>query len=301
MWLSHINFIKVFLLSIGMQDDILKETSNILGILSKYDALKIFLHSIEGIEAETDAADRLGLTKKQYYTRLKQLVDSGLIEKRQGKYVHTTLGKVIYEKAIRMLFEHVKNSKKLLMIDVLKSSGKFDIDEIYKLLQIKTEEEKARIYMDYNKLIDDLAETMSNAKSYVYYATRHFNEVIISKAIELHRRGVNIRVLADKALVDKYLSEYVGVQLKSNGHELERLKMFTDPFYPDKFDRRIIEVPFSFVVIDDKYVGLELVNSYNPSKFYAGVYVEDENVARQVKELFNVLYASADIAKISKR
>jgi hypothetical protein len=83
-------------------DDILKETSNILGILSKYDALKIFLHSIEGIEAETDAADRLGLTKKQYYTRLKQLVDSGLIEKRQGKYVHTTLGKVIYEKAIRV-------------------------------------------------------------------------------------------------------------------------------------------------------------------------------------------------------
>jgi len=34
-------------------DYILKETSNILGILSKYDALKIFLHSIEGIEAET--------------------------------------------------------------------------------------------------------------------------------------------------------------------------------------------------------------------------------------------------------
>ncbi len=285
-----------------MQDDILKETSNILGILSKYDALKIFLHSIEGIEADTNASDKLGLTKKQYYTRLKQLVDAGLIEKRQGKYVHTTLGKVIYDKAIRMLFEHVKNSKKLLMIDVLKSSGKFDMDEIYKLLQIKTEENKVRIYMDYNELVDDLSERMNDAKSDVYYATRHFNEVIISKAIELFRRGVNIRVLADKALIDKYVSEYTGgMQLKSNNHDLERFKMLTDPYYPDKFDRKIIEVPFSFVVIDGKYVGLELVNSYNPSKFYAGVYVEDEYLARQIKDLFDVLYTNADIVRVSKR
>ncbi len=283
-----------------MQEDILKETSNILVILSKYDALKIFLECIEGIEADTNAADRLGLTKKQYYTRLKQLVDAGLIEKSKGKYVHTTLGKLIYDKAIRMLFDHVKNSKKLLMVDVLKSSGKFDMEEIYRLLQIKTEENKARIYMDYNHLIEYLASRMSNAKSEVCYVTRHFNEVIVGKTIELGRKGVSIRILVDKSLIDKYIREYADIQ-RTNGHELERLKMFMDPFYPDKFDRKIVEVPFSFVVIDSKYVGIELVNSYNPERFYAGVYVEDVYIARQIKELFNELYNRADIMKATNR
>ncbi len=283
-----------------MQEDILKETSNILVILSKYDALKIFLECIEGIEADTNAADRLGLTKKQYYTRLKQLVDAGLIEKSKGKYVHTTLGKLIYDKAIRMLFDHVKNSKKLLMVDVLKSSGKFDMEEIYRLLQIKTEENKARIYMDYNHLIEYLASMMSNAKSEVCYVTRHFNEVIVGKTIELGRKGVSIRILVDKSLIDKYIREYADIQ-RTNGHELERLKMFMDPFYPDKFDRKIVEVPFSFVVIDSKYVGIELVNSYNPERFYAGVYVEDVYIARQIKELFNELYNRADIMKATNR
>ncbi len=300
MWLLHINFIKPFIVDVIMQEDILKETSNILGTLSKYDALKIFLECIEGIEADTNASDRLGLTKKQYYTRLKQLVDAGLIEKSKGKYVHTTLGKLIYDKAIRILFEHVKNSKKLLMVDVLKSSGKFDMEEIYRLLQIKTEENKARIYMDYNDLIEDLAARISDARSEVCYATRHFNEVIVGKAIELGRKGVSIRVLADKSLIDKYIKEYAGIQ-RTNGHGLERFKMFVDPFYPDKFDRKIIEVPFSFVVIDSKYVGIELINSYNPERFYAAIYVEDVYIARQIKELFNELYNKADIVKVNNR
>jgi predicted transcriptional regulator len=297
MWLLHITFIRYYTLIIDMRDNILEEATNILGILSKQDALKIFLTCVEGIEADTDAAERLGLTKKQYYTRLKQLVDYGLIEKRHGKYVHTTLGKTIHDKTLRMLFEHVRNSKKLMMLDILKSSGKFDVDEIYRLLQIKGEESKVRLYMDYDTLIADLAQRMSEAKSSVVYATRHFNEIVIGKSIELHRKGVSVRILADRTLVDKYMAEY-GISTTS-GHKEERFKMFMDPFYPDKLDRRIVDVPFSFVVIDDKYVGLELINSYNPSRFYAGIYIEDEHLAMQMKSLFDALYANVD-TKISR-
>jgi len=253
-------------------DDILKETSNILGILSKYDALKIFLHSIEGIEAETDAADRLGLTKKQYYTRLKQLVDSGLIEKRQGKYVHTTLGKVIYEKAIRVLFDHVKNSKKLLMIDVLKSSGKFDIDEIYKLLQIKTEDiyYNARLITDYDEFVRTVMSRLDGVdiKS-IYYATRRLEHDIIRKILS---KGTDIKLLIDIPLVK---------ELSIN----EELK--------DKI--KAVNIPFTIVLFNNssKEMLIELVNSKDPSRSYAFINIKDDPLVDKVKAWLDNLADSA--------
>jgi predicted transcriptional regulator len=255
-------------------DYILKETSNILGILSKYDALKIFLHSIEGIEAETDAADRLGLTKKQYYTRLKQLVDSGLIEKRQGKYVHTTLGKVIYEKAIRMLFEHVKNSKKLLMIDVLKSSGKFDIDEIYKLLQIKTEDiyYNARLLTDYDEFVRTVMSRLDVDIKSIYYATRRLEPDIIRKILS---KGIDIKLLIDISLV-KYKEMYsIKEELKGN--------------------LKVVNIPFTIILFNNssKEMFIELVNSKDPSRSYAFINIKDDPLVDKVKVWLDNLASSA--------
>ncbi len=269
-----------------------------LAILAKQDALTIFLESIEGIDASTDTPERLGMSKKQYYTRLKQLIDAGLITKSKGKYVQTTMGKILYERCLQLVFEQVRNAKKLIMADILKGSGRFDMDEIYRLLQIKVENGNARLITDYDALINTLQERMKDAKSQAWYATRYFNEHVISRAIELHRRGVDVKVLVDRMLVEKYISEYMGMSKKNaDGYEVERFKMFTDPFYPDRFDRRVTDLPFSFVILDGKYVGIELVNVNNPGRFYAGIYIENEYIASQLKGLFETLYTSASIVR----
>lgn len=272
----------------------LREASKVLTILSKYDALKIFLQSIEGIEAETDASEKIGLTKKQYYTRLKQLVDAGLIEKSKGRYVQTTLGRIIYEKALQIVFEQVRNAKKLQMLDVLKSSGKFDMDEIYRLLSIKVDEDKAKVFMEYGELTNMLVEKMSNASNEVLYATRFFNERIINEIIELHKRGVNVRMVIDKMLIEGQREKVVKQEYK------ERMMVTTVPFYPENVDRKVTEVPFSFMVIDGKEACIELVNANNPKMFYAGVYVYDESIAKQMISLFETLYAGAAIARANR-
>jgi DNA-binding HxlR family transcriptional regulator len=41
-------------------------------------------------------ADRLKISRKRYYTRLTKLVKSGLIKRKNGRYVLTLFGKVIY-------------------------------------------------------------------------------------------------------------------------------------------------------------------------------------------------------------
>lgn len=291
MWLLHTNFKKHIHVNFNMEDEVLKEASKVLTILSKYDALKIFLQSIEGIEAETDASEKIGLTKKQYYTRLKQLVDAGLIEKIKGRYVQTTLGRIIYEKALQLLFEQVRNAKKLQMLDVLKSSGKFDMDEIYRLLSIKVEEDKAKVSMQYGELTNMLVEKMSNASNEVLYASRFFNERIINEIIELHKRGVNVRMIIDKMLIEGQREKVVKQEYK------ERMMVTTVPFYPENVDKKVTDVPFSFMVIDGRDVCIELVNANNLERFYAGVYVCDENIAKEMRGLFEALYAGAAIAR----
>lgn len=299
--IGYINFIKVHVSYFSMQDDIIQETSRLLGILAKHDALTLFLEGIEGIDASTDTPTRLGMSKKQYYTRLRQLIDAGLITKSRGKYVQTTMGRILYERCLQLVFEQVRNAKKLIMVDILKDSGRFDVDEIYRLLQIKVENGSARLVMDYGVLINTLQERMKDVKSQAWYATRYFNEHIVSKAIELHRRGVDVRVLVDRALVEKYISEYMGMSKHdASRHELERFKMLTDPFYPDKLERKVVDVPFSFIVLDGRYVGIELVNVNNPNKFYAGIYVENEYIGSQLKSLFETLYANAGIVSKSR-
>ncbi len=256
----------------SIEDDTLKEVRKIVSSLSHYDALKIFLECIEGIEADTNAADRLGLTKKQYYTRLKQLVDAGLIEKSKGKYVHTTLGKLIYDKAIRMLFDHVKNSKKLLMVDVLKSSGKFDMEEIYRLLQIKENYayERTRLITDYDDFVSAVRTTLDdNNITRIYYTTRRLDTAILNKIISLYKKGVDVKIIADKRLENKD-----GLTLVS--------KELTSRF-------KAANIPFSLLVSNNELF-IELVNIKEPEKFYGCINIQDEHLIEQAKELFDTLF-----------
>jgi hypothetical protein len=64
----------------------------------------------------------LGLTKKQYYSRMSGLVDVGLIMREKGDYFLTSFGKVVY--AAQMLIGKAKeNYWKLKAIDSIESSN----------------------------------------------------------------------------------------------------------------------------------------------------------------------------------
>jgi hypothetical protein len=42
-----------------------------------------------------------------------------------------------------------------------------------------------------------------------------------------------------------------------------------------KIERRVGKVPFGLIILDRNEVGIELVDSYNPDKFSAGILVKD--------------------------
>ncbi len=79
-----------------MQKELL-DTSKLLALLSKFEALIILHNAKYGIEADLSTHSKVGLTKSRYYGRLMRLKNAGLIKKKGKFYFQTALGSFLYE------------------------------------------------------------------------------------------------------------------------------------------------------------------------------------------------------------
>ena len=75
---------------------------------------------------------RLNLTRKQYYSRMSDLTNAGLVRRMNGKYFVTSFGKVVY-KAQELIGMAVQYSSKLQAIDSVESP-KFPAAELSKII-----------------------------------------------------------------------------------------------------------------------------------------------------------------------
>jgi hypothetical protein len=75
---------------------------------------------------------RLNLTRKQYYSRMSDLINAGLVRRMNGKYFVTSFGKVVF-KAQELIGMGVQCSSKLQAIDSIESP-KFPAAELSKII-----------------------------------------------------------------------------------------------------------------------------------------------------------------------
>ena len=190
---------------------LLVQLTEVLSVLSKNDALTIFLMANEGIKSELDTPVKIGLTKKQYYTRLKQLVDLGLVIKQNESYMQTAFGKVVYQKHIIGLTNQIKNSKYLQMVDVLKADSKFNDSDIMEFIskvqpQISSDlqESSTKISMvtwSMEDMVTKVLEVMEFAEKEITLISRFTNDIIINTMIKKANQGLSVNILADENLV----------------------------------------------------------------------------------------------------
>ncbi|MGI0018335.1 MAG: hypothetical protein ACREA1_06475 [Nitrosotalea sp.] len=279
---------------------LLVQLTEVLSVLSKNDALTIFLMANEGIKSELDTPTKIGLTKKQYYTRLKQLVDLGLVVKHNESYTQTAFGKVVYQKHIIGLTNNIKNSKYLQMVDVLKADPKFNDSDIMEFIskvepQISADLEPSRktstVVSSYEDMVRKILEMVEFAQSDILLITRFQNELIINSILKKASAGVNVRALADIGMVEEYFAKEPG--MKSDRNKNERESVVANPFYPSKIDRRYTQVPFCVLVVDNKHVGLEIADITESKKFKMAIFAEDHTLSASMTTLFNTLWQKA--------
>jgi len=75
---------------------------------------------------------RLNLTRKQYYSRMSDLTNAGLILRKNGMYFLTSFGKVVYE-AQDLIGKAVQHLSKLKAIDSIESA-EFPASELSKVI-----------------------------------------------------------------------------------------------------------------------------------------------------------------------
>ncbi len=282
-------------------EELVNRSSKLLTVLSKRNNLSLFISAKSGLMAEASSPERTSLSKKVYYTSLKQLINSGLVEKSDGKYVHTTFGSVVYQTHIIGLMDQLRNQKQMIMIDTLKHSDQFsesDIDSFVNKIIGATNNlsedarSKIEIVLTYEDMVSAIVERIEFSKNEILLASRYFNEIIINNILRKARSGINVKVIAEKALVDQFFEQNNKHLQVNDKNAVERTNVVANPWYPGNISRRLADVPFSMTVFDTSEVAIELINANEPKSFHGAIFIRDEKTCRRMLEYYQKLWDS---------
>jgi len=287
----------------AIDGELINSSSKLLTVLSKRNNLSLFMSAKGGLLAEISSPERASLSKKVYYTSLRQLINSGLVEKSDGKYIHTTFGSVVYQSHIVGLIEQLRNQKQMAMIDTLKHSDQFSENDIETFIDkiigginnhsLGDAPSKIEIVLTYEDMVTAIVERTEFSKNEILLASRYFNEIIINSMLRKAKSGINVKVIAEKGLVKQFFEQQNNEQTRLNDkNTVERSKVVGNPWYPGNVTRRVANVPFSMTLFDKSEVAIELINAYEPKSFHGAIFIRDKKTSKRMLDYYQKLWDS---------
>jgi predicted transcriptional regulator len=252
-------------------------------------------------------------SKKQYYVRLKRLVEIGIIEKQDSVYKLTTFGSIVYENNLRTMDKIIPNYWQIKSIDVLKTRNDFPIDQKENIISEyfgtaslnditnSTQLTSFSIVKKFEKLIPEVLKVLDNAENEVYFATRYYDQHVSAKVFEKFRKGATIHILdgnPEQISVENRLTAIL--RTPPNRETAELVKKIVKS---SRFDlKRLSGLPISFMVVDGIQVVYETVNFMNPEVFTVAVSkYDDPYLAQRFTEYYKLLSKDATIPNIIQK
>jgi hypothetical protein len=263
------------------------------------------------------------LSKKQFYTKLKRLCNTGLVEKRQDAYRTTTLGSLVYNGHVKTLEDALTNFWQLKAIDILKTREDFPadrkesiIDEIVKGSNLKnfinsTHLTGFAIIKDFNRLVIEVIRMLEDAKKEVYFASRYHDPHVSKKMFDKVEKGVTVHFLdgnPQQISVESRLNAilrtppneetYKTVNRLIRSHFFE-LKSLEPAAIASNGNISLIPKFNSFLVIDANQVLYENINYGNPEEFTVAIArYDDTYLAEQFISYWKLLSKDAVVPKL---
>jgi len=278
----------------------IENINKILSSLASEDALSIFNEAKNGITHPTETIKKLNLTQKRYYTRLKALMEVGLVEKVEEGYRLTFLGKIIYEILFRKIKTVLENRDRIALIDKLSRSTTLSPKEKEQIAAVLSERSKIVGYMDligirpvkmvltFDELKSELIRLIDIAEKEIYLATKYTHSGVAEKLLECLNRGIKMHVLDGDR---RNLSKKVQI-LRLLFSNPRTIKLFCEVFHSPNWDIKYVDIPYSFIVVDGKYVGFEL-RKPESEDFFVGFVFYSEELSQKLIEVFKTLYSRA--------
>lgn len=263
------------------------------------------------------------LSRKQFYTKLKRLCNTGLVEKRKDSYYRTTsLGSLVYNGHVKTLEDALTNFWQLKAIDILKTREDFPadrkeaiIDEIVKGSNLKnfinsTHLTGFSIIKDFNRLVIEVIRMLEDAKKEVYFASRYHDPHVSKKMFDKIEKGVTVHLLdgnPHQINVESRLNAVLRTPpseetyktinriIRSQFFELKSL----EPAAITSNGNSVIPKFNSFLVIDGNQVLYENINYANPEEFSVAIArYDDTYLAEQFINYWKLLSKDAVVPKI---
>jgi len=281
---------------------------DVFALLGDKQSVEILIASAAGLQSTSNGIGNQ--TKKQYYVRLKRLVDFGLIEKHQSIYKLTSFGSIVYENHLKTMDKMIPNYWQIKSIDVLKSRGDFPPEQKEKIMNeyIETTNMKGvlnatqlssfSVVKKFDDLIVEVLKVMDNAEKEIYFATRYHDPYVSSKVFEKLSKGVTVHILdgnPGQISVESRLAAII--RTPPNRETAEMVKKITKS---PRFDlKRLPELPLSFMVVDGIQVVYDTVNFINPEQFTIAISKYDDiYTAKQFFDYFKTLSKDATTPKL---
>jgi predicted transcriptional regulator len=120
-----------------------QNTAAVLKTIADDKSLELFsIVALEKIDSR-NLKSKMKVTRKQYYSRLSRMTKAGLVRRKNGKYILTTFGKVVYESKVT-IENALTNYWKLKAIDSLETSNEVPKEEQQKLIETLLDNEEIR-------------------------------------------------------------------------------------------------------------------------------------------------------------
>jgi hypothetical protein len=118
-------------------------TASVLRTIADDRSLELFSTvALEMIDSK-NLKSKTKLTRKQYYSRLSRMTRAGLVRRKNGKYILTTFGKIVYESKVTVE-NALHNYWKLKAIDSLETSNEVPKEEQQKLIETLLDNDEIR-------------------------------------------------------------------------------------------------------------------------------------------------------------
>ncbi|MGA7141316.1 MAG: hypothetical protein WBX29_04840 [Nitrososphaeraceae archaeon] len=281
---------------------------DVFALLGDKQSVEILIASSAGLQSTSNGIGNQ--TKKQYYVRLKRLVDFGLIEKHQSIYKLTSFGSIVFENHLKTMDKIIPNYWQIKSIDVLKSRHDFPPEQKEKIMNEyiettnmnevlnSTQLSSFSVVKKFDDLIVEVLKIMDNAEKEIYFATRYHDPYVSTKVFEKFSKGVTIHILdgnPEQISVESRLAAII--RTPPNRETAQMVKKITRS---PRFDlKRLPELPLSFMVVDGIQVVYDTVNFINPEQFTIAISKYDDTyTAKQFIDYFKTLSKDATTPKL---
>ncbi|MDA4131235.1 MAG: hypothetical protein OK457_10730, partial [Thaumarchaeota archaeon] len=229
-------------------------------------------------------------TKKRYYGRLKELVDLGLVFKNEGEYKHTPLGSMIFENQVKSLEQILVRKKSVEAISQIKKNADVvsanaidpslsqefigDLEESTGVANLQP----TKFFGTWTGLSSHVALKIEMMKSEFYVASRYVDFRTAESALRAAKRGCKVNLLHSNR---NGLSTKLQLMGNLMAHP-KALSVFKELTTNPNIMLGEASIPYSFLVIDNSDVGIEIVNPEDPYSFFFGLEFENSDLAAKL-------------------